>query len=47
MALTDITRASVLTAIDENDALGREAFLEKYGLSSASTRATSTARAMS
>ncbi|EGD25310.1 hypothetical protein HMPREF0724_11091 [Prescottella equi ATCC 33707] len=33
VALTDITRASVLTAIDEYDALGQEAFLEKYGFS--------------
>lgn len=35
MALTDITRASVLTAIDEYDALGQEAFLEKYGFHAA------------
>ncbi|NKR55766.1 hypothetical protein GTG23_22905 [Rhodococcus hoagii] len=35
MALTDITRGSVLTAIDEYGALGQEAFLEKYGFHTA------------
>jgi hypothetical protein len=31
MALTDITRQGVLEAVREYDALGREAFLDKYG----------------
>jgi hypothetical protein len=35
VALTDITRDSVLTAIDEYDALGQDAFLEKYGFHAA------------
>lgn len=35
MALADITRASVVTAIEEYDGLGQEEFLEKYGFSTA------------
>lgn len=35
MAITDITRESVLAAIDEFDRLGRRAFLDRYGFGEA------------
>ena len=31
MPLSDVTRSSVLTAMEEFDRIGREAFLKKYG----------------